>query len=498
MKGRFRRVQDAIVVCSILMAACYFYTRLSLILLLVGGLLCAIISRTIILKLRTLRFSEWQPNFVQVSMIVLFAVADLLIVLLVWMSSQAPKMDLALNGFGSSAVAMIVAEFNRLPAVQPLGAQSIVFDLMMIATCLMFLGLYVRDEGGFLRYRRTSTLITLFVSHATIVLLGASGAFVAFGLIGLPHYDALAAIVGVSSLIPVAGPLAASAICGSVAMSLSASKVVATISYLIVYYELESKVLRQHRADADFILLTLALLVCLMLGMVAGGFTSALIGIGPVAVVLLLIASRLETDRACKPQMDSCTKCNFARQLTGSGDFEVQETGPVVYARTAEILPTSISTELALRVVTTGVITLVVLEFLHVRYPLILAGLAGTGNLVPIIGPLAATFACAVVAGADSTSSLIAVLVFFLIFSQVAPLLSLTKTHLSYFNLQILAVPTAVFLGVVAASIAISTIVVALTAGAYIWWVLANNSTAAKSRNQWSKRAFMPLRRARV
>jgi hypothetical protein len=170
----------------------------------------------------------------------------------------------------------------------------------------------------------------------------------------------------------------------------------------------------------------------------------------------------------------------------------------VVYACTTEIAPTSILFELALRVVATGVITLVVLEFLHVRYPLILAGLAGTGNLVPIIGPLAATFACAVVAGADSTTRLIGVLVFFLILSQVAPLLPLKKAHRNYLNLQVFAVPAAVFLGVVVVSIAISTIVVALTAGACLWWVLAKNSTAAKSHNQRSKPAFMPLRRARA
>jgi hypothetical protein len=161
---------------------------------------------------------------VQVTLIVLFAVANLLIVLVVWVPSQAPKMDLALNGFGASAVVMIVAEFNRLPTVQPLAAQSIMFDLMMIATSLMFLGLYIRNEGGFPRYRSTSNLVTLVVSYATIILVGASGAFVAFGLIGLPHYDVLAAIVEAGSLVPVAGPLAASAICGAVAMSLSASK----------------------------------------------------------------------------------------------------------------------------------------------------------------------------------------------------------------------------------------------------------------------------------
>src|SRR5262249_13872584 len=152
-------------------------------------------------------------------------------------------------------------------------------------------------------------------------------AFVAFGLIGLPHYDVLAAIVGASSVIPVAGPLAASAICGAVAMSLSASKVVATISYLIVYYELDSKVLRQHRADADFVLSTLAVLVFLMLGMVVGRFTSALIGIGPVVVMLLLMASRLEIDSADEPEVDTCAKCNSALRLSGSRDFEVWEAG---------------------------------------------------------------------------------------------------------------------------------------------------------------------------
>jgi hypothetical protein len=232
--------------------------------------------------------------------------------------------------------------------------------------------------------------------------------------------------------------------------------------------------------------------------MVVGGFTSALIGIGAIVLVLLLIASRLEIDGTREPQTDSCTKCDLARQLTGSEDFEVREAEPVVYARMAEITSTGIPFELALSVVATGIITLVALEFLHVRYALILAGLAGTGNLLPIIGPLGATFACAFVAGADSTSRLIAVLVFFLIFSQVAPLLPLKKAPRSYLNLQVLMVPTAVFLGVVVASIAISTIVVALTAGACIWWVLAKNGTAAKSRNQRSKPAFVALRRARA
>jgi predicted PurR-regulated permease PerM len=413
-------------------------------------------------------------------LIVLFALADLLIALIVWVPSQAPRMDLALSGFGASAGGMVVAEFNRLPAVQPLVAQSIMFDVMAIATCLMFLGLYVRDQGGFPPYRRTSNLVTSFVSHAAVVLLGASGAFVAFGLIGLPHYDALAAIVGASSMIPVAGPLTATAICGAVAMSLSASKVIATISYLIVYYELDSKVLRQHRHDADFVLSALALLVCLMLGMVVGRFTGALMGIGPVAVVLLLIVSRLEIDSVDDPEIDTCAKCNLALRLAGSSDFERQEAG-VVYTGTGEIASTSVPFELALRVVATGIVTLVVLEFLHVRYPLILAGLAGTGNLVPIIGPLAATFACAVVAGADSTTRLIGVLVLFLILSQVAPLLPLKKAHGNYLNLQVLAVPAAVFLGLVVASIAISTVVIALTAGAFIWWVLAKNGPVAKS-----------------
>ena len=498
MSDRFRQLQGAVVIFSILVAVYCLYAHLGLILPSIGIILCMVTSLPIVMKLQSFSVSGWHPNFVRAILIVLFALADILIALVVWVSSQAPRMDLALDGFGASAVAMIVAEFNRLTAVLPLVARSIMFDLMAIATCLLFLGLYVRNEGGFPRYRSTSNLVTLFVSHATIVLVGTSGAFVAFGLIGLPHYDVLAAIVGAGSLIPVAGSLAASAICGAVAMSLSASKAVATISYLIVYYELDSKVLRPHQADADFILSTLAVLVCLMLGMVVGGFTSALIGIGPVALVLLLIASRLEIDRAVEPQLDICAKCDLARKLTGSRDFEVFEARPVVYTHIAQITPTSIPFELALRVLTTGVITLVVLEFLHVRYPLILASLAGTGNLVPIIGPLAATFACAVVAGADSTSRLIAVLVFFLIFSQVVPLLSLKKTHLSYFNLQVLAVPTTVFLGVVAASIAISTIVVALTAGACIWWALAKNSTAAKSRNQWSKPAFMSLRRTRA
>jgi predicted PurR-regulated permease PerM len=109
-----------------------------------------------------------------------------------------------------------------------------------------------------------------------------------------------------------------------------------------------------------------------------------------------------------------------------------------------------------------GCASAVIFGLLRVKYFLVLAVFAGIGNIVPVVGPLAAVVLASVVAGFDSWPKLLGVLIFYFVYAQVEHAYLTPRIMRSTLDLPPLAVIIAlttggVLAGVLGALIALPT-----------------------------------------
>jgi len=121
-----------------------------------------------------------------------------------------------------------------------------------------------------------------------------------------------------------------------------------------------------------------------------------------------------------------------------------------------------------------GCLSALVFGLLRVKYFYVLAVFAGIGNIVPIVGPMASVALAAVVAGFDSWTKAVGVLIFYFVYAQVEHAYLTPRIMRSTLNLPPLAVIIAlstggVLAGVLGALIALPTAaIIAVFADEYL------------------------------
>lgn len=127
---------------------------------------------------------------------------------------------------------------------------------------------------------------------ALMLILGLSSAL-AFGLMRIKYFYALAVIAGALNIVPVIGPLTSLVLAAVVAAFDSWAKLVGVLAFYFVYQQVENAFLTPRIMRFSVNLPPLAVIIALSLGGALAGVLGALIAVPTAAVVAVLIEEYL-------------------------------------------------------------------------------------------------------------------------------------------------------------------------------------------------------------
>jgi predicted PurR-regulated permease PerM len=420
----------------------YFaYTMRDVILLACGAAICAVASQPLIERLRRVEFIDWRPGVLTALTIVSLAVAEIGLIIAALTPSFLTATHRMVASWQVDYGATLAGLIADIPAAPPETVRYYVGRATAAALIWIVLAIILRQYG---RRIARSTIAILprrvrpkfvsavdqAISHhdqwlvrdVTQMLFAGLASFMTLGLLGVKDFYALAVLTAVASLFPPAGMLLAAIVCALVSGADSMFQLVGVMAFFAAYSELENGYLRVRLADGRASLPLLAMIVALMLGMTIAGLSGTIIALPTAVVASILVGSFVMRAPLAGLPLDPCSACEL-EQLGGAP--EMMRRLPVVVVEHFDRAAVAdagagwpVVQKIAL-MLANGTAALLVLAMLNVQHSYALAAVVAMSDVVPVVGPLSAVLLCAIVAGAESTFKVAALLGFFAVYPQI-------------------------------------------------------------------------------
>ena len=138
-------------------------------------------------------------------------------------------------------------------------------------------------------FRAEARMRHWLVGQTVLMLALGTSCFVAFGLLHLKYFYALAVIAGLLNIIPIVGPTIAVVMASLVALIDSPMKLLGVLIFFAIYQQFETAYLTPRIMKASVNLPPLAVIVALSLGGAIAGVLGALIAVPTAALCAVLI-----------------------------------------------------------------------------------------------------------------------------------------------------------------------------------------------------------------
>ncbi len=431
MRNRSNALADAVAAVLIALIAYWACAARDLLALIGGAALCAVVSQPLIEAISERGFGRWRPTHFQSLLIVLAGFGEILLISAGLAPSLARSLrELSLTG---QAFQWFGGLLDRIPSPNPAALYIYFTRTTIVAVAWLLIAVVLARRRQLAASRiaavdRGRELPTPTAGNrrltGALALATCAGvcSFVALGLLGAPHYYALAMLAAAGTIVPVAGPLATVFFCAA-ALAGSTAKLAAMLGYFFLYYELEHSLIRPLALDPEHGAGLLTIATSLMLGMTIAGLAGAMIAIPAGAIAAVVLGSLLSPRDIQRDPLDVCAACEFESLHRGELTLPIPVEPPDSAAPPEAVAAPDrggVGAGRLVEMIAAGLAALLAFKVLDLRYPYELAAQTGLGSAIPPAGPLAAALASAVVASAGSTSELVGVLVFFLCYFQIA------------------------------------------------------------------------------
>jgi predicted PurR-regulated permease PerM len=127
------------------------------------------------------------------------------------------------------------------------------------------------------------------VGQALLMLTLATLSCIAFAIIQLKYFFALAVIAGLLNIVPIIGPVVAVTLASVVALVDSPAKLLGVLVFFLLYQQLETGFLTPRIMKFSVNLPPLAVIISLMIGGALAGVLGALVAVPTAALCAVLI-----------------------------------------------------------------------------------------------------------------------------------------------------------------------------------------------------------------
>lgn len=297
--------------------------------------LFAVVLAPAINIIRRLRIGKWQPNravAVAILIILVLGVATLLVALIVppiisdaaEFAHNFPEKITALqdkirhipffenfnlSGVQASIAAMLGGAVGLFRGVA--GGIFGVFSAIILTVYFILDGkrafewglsmvpAHHRDRLERTMHRGESRMRHWLVGQSVLMLILGSLSCIAFALLHLKYFVALALLAGLLNIIPIVGPVVAVTLASIVALVDSPPKLIGVLLFFLLYQQLETGFITPRVMKFSVDLPPLAVIISLMLGGALAGVLGALVAVPTAALCAVLIDEYLvKKDRA--------------------------------------------------------------------------------------------------------------------------------------------------------------------------------------------------------